>query len=529
MGLGLAGEERGSAPDGDPVPVLAVSSLTKSYPGVVALHDVPFDLRAGEVHCLVGENGAGKSTFIKILSGDTQPDAGEISIRGETRTIASPSEARRHGIVTIFQELTIVPWLTVAENVMLGSDEPMVGPRRQFYSRRNAYRRTAEILGRLGAGRDIDPRSPAHRLSTAQKQLVEIARALQIDAPVIIMDEPTAALSAKEAKVLLTIIKQLRDESRSVIFVSHRLEEVLEIADRVTVLRGGRHVATLDREVISGTGQMIELMVGRPLRELFPERNDTIGEVLLSVRGLSRGNVFRQVSFDVRRGEVLGVAGLIGAGRTEAMRTIFGADPRDSGEVLKDGQSIAINSPRDAIAAGIAYLPEDRKEQGLVLLLSGSENIMLATMERTPLFGVLNWARLKALGRDIARQLQFRGQIDAPASTNSGGNQQKLVIGKWIATGADVLIFDEPTRGIDIGAKVEVYRLIHQLAARGAAVILVSAELPELMNVAHRIIVMSKGVIQDEVPLAEFDERRILSAAFAGHMGGPPLAGETKH
>jgi ABC-type sugar transport system ATPase subunit len=527
--MGLMGDGNGTAANASNVPVLAVSGLTKSYPGVVALSEVSFDLKAGEVHCVVGENGAGKSTLIKVLSGDTPPDAGAISISGEMRTIAGPNEVRRHGIVTIFQELTIVPWLTVAENVMLGSDEPMIGPRRQVYSRRRAYKRTAEILRRLGAGWDIDPSAPAHGLSTAQKQLVEIARALHIDAPVIIMDEPTAALSAKEGKVLLAIIKQLRDENRSIIFISHRLEEVLEIADRVTVLRGGRHVATLDRGVIRGTGQLIELMVGRPLQELFPARNEAMGDVLFSVHGFSRGDVFREISFDVRRGEVLGVAGLIGAGRTEVMRAIFGADPRDKGEVLKNGQRVAINSPRDAIAAGIAYLPEDRKEQGLVLLLSGSENMMLATMERTPLFGVVNWARIRTEARDIARQLQFRGQLEAPASTNSGGNQQKLVIGKWIATGADVFIFDEPTRGIDIGAKVEVYRQVHQLAARGAAVILVSAELPELMNVAHRIIVMSKGVIQDEVPLAEFDERRILSGAFAGHMGGPPLAGEIRH
>jgi ABC-type sugar transport system ATPase subunit len=479
------------------------------------------------VHCLVGENGAGKSTFIKILSGDTPPDAGSINIGGETRAIASPSEARHCGIVTIFQELTIVPWLSVAENVMLGSDEPMVGPGRQFYSRRRANARAIEILGRLAAGWDIDPGAPAHGLSTAQKQLVEIARALQIDAPVIIMDEPTAALSAKEAKALLAIIKQLRGEGRSIIFVSHRLDEVLDIADRVTVLRAGRHVATLDRAAIAGTGQLIELMIGRPLRELFPERNDIIGEVVFSVRGLSRGEAFRDVSFDVRRGEVLGVAGLIGAGRTEVMRAIFGADRRDSGEVLKAGRRVRIDTPRDAIAAGIAYLPEDRKEQGLVLVLSGSENITLAAMERAPASGLVNWQRLRATAREIARQLRFRGQIEAPASTNSGGNQQKLVIGKWIATGADVFIFDEPTRGIDIGAKVEVYRLVHALAERGAAIILVSAELPELMNVAHRIIVMSKGVIRDEVPLAEFDERRILTAAFAGHMSARQPAGDS--
>jgi ABC-type sugar transport system ATPase subunit len=505
------------------VPIVAVTDVTKTYPGVTALSGVTFDLRAGEVHSLVGENGAGKSTFIRILSGDTTPDHGSMQVAGSPVAFASPSEARRHGIVTIFQELTIVPWLSVAENIMLGS-EPTIGPGRQLYSRRRANAKATEILDRLAAGSGIDPRAPAYRLSTAQKQLVEIARALQIEAPVIVMDEPTAALSAKEAQVLLGIIRQLRDDGQSVLFVSHRLDEVLDIADRVSVLRGGRHVATLDRSAIDGAGHLIELMIGRPLKELFPPRNENLGEVVLSVRGLSRGDAFKDVSFDVRSGEVLGVAGLIGAGRTEVMRAIFGADPMDGGEVIKSGKRIDIHNPRDAIAAGIAYLPEDRKEQGLVLVLSGQENITLASLERTPFWGLVNWSRLKATAAGIARQLQFRGRIEAPASTNSGGNQQKLVIGKWVATGADVLIFDEPTRGIDIGAKVEVYRLVHALAARGAAIILVSAELNELMNVAHRIIVMSKGVVQDELQLDEFNERRILTAAFAGHISRPAAA-----
>jgi ABC-type sugar transport system ATPase subunit len=498
-------------------PIVSIEGVTKTYPGVTALANVSFDLVPGEVHAVVGENGAGKSTLIRILSGDCTADSGTMRVAGAPVVFSTPSAARERGIATIFQELAIVPWLSVAENIVLGS-EPTIGPTGLIYSRRMANSAAAEILGRLGAGADIDSRWPASRLSTGQKQLVEIARALRLDAPVIIMDEPTAALSARDAAVLLEIIRRLRAEGRAIVFVSHRLDEVLSIADRITVLRGGSHVATIDRAAVAEPAFLIELMIGRPLSELFPPRNEKLGEVIFAVRGLSRKGAFHNVSFEVRRGEVLGVAGLVGAGRTEVMRAIFGADPIDSGEVVKAGRTIVIGSPRDAIAERIAYLPEDRKEQGLVLVLSGQENITLASMGQARSFSLVNWSKIRAAAARVAHQLQFRGRIDAPAQTFSGGNQQKLVIGKWLATGADVLIFDEPTRGIDIGAKVEVYRLIHELAARGAGIVLVSSELPELMNVAHRIVVMSKGTIRDEMPLAEFTERRILTAAFAAHI-----------
>ncbi|HEX9903442.1 MAG TPA: sugar ABC transporter ATP-binding protein [Propylenella sp.] len=504
-------------------PIIAVDRVTKKFPGVTALSGVSFALRRGEIHGLVGENGAGKTTLIRILSGDYRPDEGTLTVAGKPAAFGSPSDARRRGIVTIFQELTIVPWLSVAENVVLGS-EPTVGFGRQIYSRRRANDQAGDILARLGAGSRIDPRGPAHALSTAQKQVVEIARALLREAPVIIMDEPTAALTNEETEILLRIMRQLRDEGRSIIFVSHRLNEILEVADRVTVLRGGRHVATRDRSAIEGAGQLIELMIGRPLRELFPPRNEKLGEVILSVRGLSRRGAFENISFDVRRGEVLGFAGLIGAGRTEVMRAVFGADAADEGEIVKAGQRFRAQGPRHAIAAGIGYLPEDRKEHGLVLALSGQENIALASMNRRGSSRLVSWAKVRSAAAEISGRLQFRGLIEAPAETSSGGNQQKLVIGKWVAAGADVLIFDEPTRGIDIGAKVEVYRLIQSLAAEGAGIILVSSELPELMNVAHRIIVMSKGRIQDELPLAEFEERRILTAAFAAHVARPEVA-----
>lgn len=337
-------------------------------------------------------------------------------------------------------------------------------------------------------------------------------------APVIILDEPTAALPDNEAEVLLDILRQLRGEGAAILFVSHRLEEVRSIADRITVLRGGRHIATLLAERVSHTGQLIELMVGRSLTELFPPRNSAVGEIKFSVREMTRKGDFENVSFDVRAGEVLGIAGLIGAGRTEVMRSVFGADPRDHGTVLKNGRALNIRTPADAIAAGIGYLPEDRKNDGLVLLLSGYENLVMASLDRYSKFGIVSWRSVRAGAAEVAGRLQFRGRLDAAVRMNSGGNQQKLVVGKWVLSNADVLIFDEPTRGIDVGAKSEVYYLIHELAAHGAAIIVVSSEISELTNLCHRILVMSGGRVCDEMSIKEFDECRILAAAFTAHI-----------
>ncbi len=498
-------------------PVVEVQEIAKDYPGVQALVGVSLDLRAGEVHALVGENGAGKSTLIRILSGGTHPTRGKIFVRGKEVQFQSPKDARACGIATIFQELMIVPGLSVAENIVLGS-EP--GPGYGLYSRRQAERIAGATLQGLGLAAVIDPCAPLAALSTAQKQIVEIAHALIRETPVIILDEPTAALSDKEAEGLLRILRRLRENGTAILYVSHRLDEVRGLADRITVLRGGQHIATLPAAAIANTAQLIELMVGRPLDELFPPREDARGAPVFVVEGLTRQGVFENVSFSVRAGEILGIAGLIGAGRTEVMRAIFGADPLDRGTVSKNGKAIAIRTPAEAIAAGIAYLPEDRKEHGLVLTLSGYENIALASLKRYGSWGLVAWGGLRRAAKEVASQLQFRGNLDAPARTASGGNQQKLVIGKWVLSDADVLIFDEPTRGIDVGAKAEVYRLMNRLAADGAAVIVVSSELPELMNLCHRIIVMSGGRMQDELEAGEFDERRILAAAFAAHVVG---------
>ena len=502
-----------SARSTDGAPLVVLKNLAKDYPGVRALRGVSLDLRRSEVHALIGENGAGKSTLIRILSGDVRPDGGSILIDGEPVVFDGPRDARRRGIVTIFQELTVAPDLSVAENIFLGNE-----PGSLFYSRSKAERRAAEVLTSLGAGSQMRPSELAGNLSTAQRQLIEIARALVLCAPVIVMDEPTAALSENEAAALRRLIVRMKAEGTCILYVSHRLDEVMEIADRVTVLRGGERVVTRDASSIGGTSELIGLMVGRPISELFPSRNEKIGEVVLSVSGLCRRGVFDDINFNVRAGEVVGFAGLVGAGRTEVMRALFGADALDSGEIRKNGRVLTIRNPRDAIAQGIAYLPEDRKHQGLVLSMSGAENVVMASLERSSVAGFVSASAIRRIAETIGARLHFKGQLDAPAGTASGGNQQKLVIGKSILTGAQILIFDEPTRGIDVGAKAEIYRLMHFLAADGAAVIIVSSELPELMGTCHRIYVMSDGRIRDELRLAEFDEKRILAGAFAGHI-----------
>jgi len=494
---------------------IELHDIVKDYPGVRALDDVSLDLRAGEVHGLIGENGAGKSTLIRILSGGTGPTRGRILAGGRPVSFHSPVDARRCGISTIFQELTMVPGMSVAENVMLGSEPALAWG---LYSRRRAERAAGAMLKKLSLAAAIDPQAPVETLSIAQRQIVEIARSLVRASPVIVLDEPTAALSDKEADVLLQILRTLRDQGTAILFVSHRLDEVRGLADRVTVLRGGRRVATLQRDEITATSKLIELMVGRPLEQLFPPLAPVRGGTVFAVDRLSRRGVFHEVSFSVRSGEVLGVAGLIGAGRTEVMRSIFGADPFDGGAVFKDGRKLRIRSPADAIAAGIAYLPEDRKGQGLILTRSGYENLTLASLKAYCRWGLVSWPRVRSAATEVASQLQFRGRLEEPARILSGGNQQKLVVGKWVLSEAQVLIFDEPTRGIDVGAKAEVYRLVHRLAADGAAVVVVSSELPELLHLCHRMIVMSGGRVQAEFDAAEFDERPILAAAFAAHV-----------
>ncbi len=492
--------------------VLAIEGAVKDYPGVRALDDVSLELAPGEVHALIGENGAGKSTLIKMLSGAGKPDRGQLRMNGEPVSFNSPAEARAHGVAAIFQELAIEPWLSVSANVTLGN-EPTAG--RLLLAKKLADRRTREVLEQLGAG-SIRPGAAAGPLSTAQKQLIEIARAIALKAPVIIMDEPTASLPGSDAENLLRIVGEIRDRGGTVVYVSHRLEEVQAIADRVTVLRNGVRVHTGEAAGLS-TERMIELMVGHRVEEIFPPPTSRPGALRLAVRGLTRAGAYENISFEVRAGEILGVAGLVGAGRSEVMRGISGADPFDAGEIEIDGKPFRPRGPRSAIRRGVAYLPEDRKEQGLVLSMSCRENIALATLDRFSPAGFVRGRALRARTSEVAERLRLRGNIAADARTLSGGNQQKLVIGKWVLSDAKVLIFDEPTRGIDVGAKPEVYRLMHELAENGAAVIVVSSEMAEVVNVSHRLIVMSGGRKQAELTREEFDEHRILNAAFAAH------------
>lgn len=497
--------------------MIELTDIAKVYAGTYALNGVDFDLRQGEIHALVGENGAGKSSLIKILSGDVRPSKGRIELANTPVVFETPQDARSNGIVTVFQELTVIPGLTVAENVVLGN-LPMGGPGQSVYSRRQAVAIAAGIFARLGI--DLDPLAKAETLSTGEMQLVEIARGLVLDPPVLILDEPTASLSDVEAETLLRIMMQLRDDGHSLIFVSHRLDEVMRVSDRITVLRNGEKVETRDRKCVADTNELVRMMVGGVLEKLFPEVNPNIGGVHFKAEDLCRRGVFQDISFEVRSGEILGFSGLVGAGRTEVMRAIIGVDPLDSGQIFKNGVHFRCRNARHAIEAGISYLSEDRKESGLVLSMSGHENIVLSAMPRIFPSGFISWTKIRAIAEELAGRMRFRGQLSDATATYSGGNQQKIAISKLILSGADLLIFDEPTRGVDVGAKAEIYQLIHEAAENGAAVIVVSSELPELLNICHRILTMSAGRITGEFQRGGFDETEILRAAFQGHANG---------
>ncbi|CAM5187795.1 Simple sugar transport system ATP-binding protein OS=Castellaniella defragrans OX=75697 GN=HNR28_002644 PE=4 SV=1 [Castellaniella defragrans] len=494
-------------------PILEVSEITKSFPGVKALDGVSLALESGQVHALVGENGAGKSTLIALLTGVNRPDGGSIRLRGQQVSFASPISARRGGIAAIYQELSIVPWMSVAENIVLGN-EP--GKRRftQIVARSVADETARRALARLDAA-DIDIRAQASRLSTGQKQLVEIARILALDAQVIIMDEPTSSLPKREAERLLKIIAQLKADGKAILFVSHRLDEVAEIADVVTVLRGGRKVLTARIDEID-RHQLIGAMIGHEIGEQYPPRVELQKTPLLRVEGLTRRDLFKNVSFELQRGEILGFYGLIGAGRTEVMRAIAGADPIDAGTIRLGGKNLAPGSVATMIASGIVYLPEDRKDQGLALHMSVRENIVLSILDRLSSYGVIRSRQVDTLTAELVEKVKVRGVLSGAVVNLSGGNQQKVIIARGLASGADVLIFDEPTRGIDVGAKYEIYCLIQELARDGAGVILVSSELPEIINVSDRAVVMSNGSIYGEFDHTEFDERIMLTAAFEG-------------
>jgi ribose transport system ATP-binding protein len=490
-------------------PLLRLDGITKEFPGVRALSDVHFDLRRGEVHAVCGENGAGKSTLMKIISGVYQANAGRIIYKGEERSFSSPLESEAAGIAIIHQELNLVPHLSVAENIYLARE-----PRRHFLVDRKKLRADAKrCLDRLGV--DIDPDVAVRSLSVAQCQMVEIAKALSLDAEVLIMDEPTSSLTEQETRLLFKVIRDLKAAGVGIVYISHRLDEMAEIVDRVTVLRDGRYIAT-DDFAATTVDAIVARMVGRSLEEKFPDRTSTPSEdVIFKAEGLTRAGLFRDVSFTLRRGEILGFAGLMGAGRTEVARAIFGADPLDVGTVTLHGETLSISSPRDAISAGIAYLSEDRKAQGLAVKMPVDANMTLANMDEVSnRFGLIDFAKHEKVTKDYVDLLNIRTpSIKQPVRLLSGGNQQKIIIGKWLFRKSKVLFFDEPTRGIDVGAKFAIYKIMDELAAEGIGVVLISSELPEILGMTDRVAVFHNGRITGILDTRKTDQEEIMRYA----------------
>ena len=473
-------------------PLLQMTRICKSFPGVRALHEVTLTLQAGQVVALMGENGAGKSTLIRMLGGAHQPDAGQIAINGEVVELSSPTAAIQAGIGVIYQEFNLIPALTAWENIFLGREAS-----RGFIQRKAELQRAAQLFERMGINIPLDV--PCRELSIAQQQLVEIAKALSQNVRILVMDEPSAALTPKEVERLFRIIADLKQQRIGIIYISHRLDEIFEIADTVTVLRDGQHVADVVRTALTRQ-QLIGMMVGRSIEQEFPRLLHDVGGVRLVVEGLNCGAAVRDVSFDVRRGEILGITGLVGSGRTETARLIFGADRPASGRILLDDHQLDIRSPRDAIRAGIVLLTEDRKSQGLVLGRSVRENFGLANLAQFSSLGFVNQKQERNAFAAYIDSLSIRiPHQDQLAKNLSGGNQQKVVLARWLQQNAEVIIFDEPTRGIDVGARYEIYLLIQELAKQGKAVIVISSELPEVMGVSDRILVMHEGRITGEV------------------------------
>ncbi|MEX3763450.1 sugar ABC transporter ATP-binding protein [Paraburkholderia phenoliruptrix] len=497
-------------------PRLELRHASKSFGRVRALSDGDLALWPGEVHALLGENGAGKSTLVKILAGVHQPDSGELVVDGVARRFATPAEARDAGLAVIYQEPTLFFDLSIAENIFMGR-QPVDRIGRIQY---DAMRREVDgLLASLGV--DLRADQLVRGLSIADQQVIEIAKALSLNANVLIMDEPTAALSLPEVERLFAIVRKLRERDVAILFITHRLDEVFALTQRVTIMRDGAKVfdgltADLTTEAI------VAKMVGRDLETFYPKAERPPGEVRLSVRGLTRVGVFKDISFDVRAGEIVALAGLVGAGRSEVARAIFGIDPLDAGEIMIGGQRLSAGSPAAAVRAGLALVPEDRRQQGLALELSIARNASMTVLGRLVKHGLITARSETALANRWGTRLRLKaGDPNAPVGTLSGGNQQKVVLGKWLATGPKVLIIDEPTRGIDVGAKAEVYSALAELVRDGMAVLMISSELPEVLGMADRVLVMHEGRISADIARAEADEERIMAAALGQPI--PPL------
>ncbi len=489
-------------------PIVELNGIAKQFGGVQALRGVDFSLFPGEVHALVGENGAGKSTLVKILAGIHRPDAGIVKVGGEVVELRSPTQAQNLGIAVVQQEPMMFPDLDVAENVFMGRH-----PRDRFgrVDWKRMYREVDQLLASLDVS--LSSHAPVQGLSVAEQQLVEIAKALSLQARVLVLDEPTAALSAHEVEELFAIVKQLRERGVAILFVSHRLEEVFIIADRLTVFRDGAHIITAPVSEMT-TEEIIKYMVGRELSNLFPKDATEIGEVMLEVRQLTRTGVFSDVTFQLHKGEILGLAGLVGAGRTEVAQVLFGIEQAESGEIRLKGKRVRIRSPQQAMEYGIAYVPEDRHLHGLIMNFSIAANLTLATLHQVSRFGLVDPRREQKIADEYSTQLSVRSEgVEQLVNALSGGNQQKVVLGKWLATNPSVLILDEPTRGIDVGAKAEVHRIISDLAARGLAIILISSELPEVLAMADRVIVLHEGRVTGTFTRSEATQERVMFAA----------------
>ncbi|OCL27988.1 D-xylose ABC transporter ATP-binding protein [Orenia metallireducens] len=493
--------------------ILEMKNINKSFFGVRALKSVSLEIYRGEIHCLIGENGAGKSTLMKILSGAYQRDSGEILFNGKPLDTSSTLQVQQEGISIIYQEFNLASVLSVAENIFMGRE-----PLNKFgmIDKEKMHANTQEILDKLGV--EVSPKALVNKLSVAEQQFVEIAKALSFGAKLIVMDEPSATLTPKELERLFAVIYDLKMKGVSIIYISHHLDELIEIGDRVTVLRDGEHVATDDVDKID-KDQIIRWMVGRDLTNSYPPRTVTPGEKVLEVKNLSSEGVLKDINFSLHKGEILGVAGLVGAGRTELVRALYGADPKDTGEIYLNDKLINVESPKDSIDHGIGLLPEDRKQQGVVLGQSIKNNITLAKIDKITKKILIDNGQER---REVQKYIKSLG-VKTPsqemlARNLSGGNQQKVVLAKWMFTNSNILIFDEPTRGIDVGAKYEIYELMNKLTEQGKSIIMISSELPEIIGMSDRVLVMHKGRISSVYDRTELSQEKIMKSA-AGEVG----------
>lgn len=504
------------ATEGAGQPTLELRDVAKSFGAVVALRSGTLEVAPGSIHALVGENGAGKSTLVKIVAGVHRRDAGTFRLLGEDVDFGSTADSKAAGVAVIYQEPTLFPDLSVAENIFMGR-HPLRSARR--IDRPRMYADSAALFQRLGV--QIDPRRPARGLSIADQQIIEIAKAMSLDAALLVMDEPTAALSGVEVERLFAVARSLRDEGRALVFISHRFDEVFALCDTVTVMRDGAYVST-SRVADTTESEIVAQMVGREVADLFPKTPAPVGEVVLDVAGLSSAGEFHDVSFQVRAGEIVGLAGLVGAGRSEIARAIFGIDGYDAGSVTLKGKAVVPKSPRHAIRAGMAFVPEDRRHQGLVLDGSVAKNVAAVIRGRLSRAGLLTaGAENKAAGPWAGRLQVKTSALDMRASTMSGGNQQKVVIAKWLATQPALLIIDEPTRGIDVGTKAEVHRLLSDLAGQGLAILMISSELPEVLGMADRVLVVCEGRLTADIPRDEATPENVMAAATRSAESAP--------